>query len=437
MPQLPSPPPSATFQQHQCRWSLPPCSETFSDAEALYTHLTNEHIGRKATNNLCLDCHWEDCNVQTTKRDHITSHLRVHVPLKPHVCEICGRAFKRPQDKKKHDKLHEDAALMGQDHAFLDSQLRVPRPMASMRRRSSGRSIVKSERSPSFSPAGSLDGSPRHPTMDTPKHSPFSPYSETTWSDMQGCSPHSGTAGEFSPQSALSPADDVIFGSIPSDQNLLFDHPEFHYNGNFNGDLNGDLNSGIPGGINDVTPMPLNGKRGYDIVDEFMSDFKKKRLSTTYDADMAQRLDEMATFLFDDTTGALPPLDTQPVEHLNDLNTFLLQLSNEIGDSTCYMDNSLSTDDTMSGFHSSFDTYNNVEDSAFVVPANPQPLLNPPIVPTHRPVYNDSVIADSIITPPVVPSHSTLPSSDLYTYQNLPSIPTFDPSTFDPTTTPQ
>jgi len=39
------------------------------------------------------------------KRDHITSHIRVHVPLKPHKCDFCGKAFKRPQDLKKHVKV--------------------------------------------------------------------------------------------------------------------------------------------------------------------------------------------------------------------------------------------------------------------------------------------------------------------------------------------
>lgn len=41
----------------------------------------------------------------TVKRDHITSHIRVHVPLKPHKCEFCGKSFKRPQDLKKHVKV--------------------------------------------------------------------------------------------------------------------------------------------------------------------------------------------------------------------------------------------------------------------------------------------------------------------------------------------
>ncbi|KAI8818225.1 uncharacterized protein EV422DRAFT_490411, partial [Fimicolochytrium jonesii] len=76
-------------------------------AELLYEHITNAHIGRKTTNNLSLECAWEGCTAHPfNKRDHVTSHIRIHVPFKPHVCEICGRAFKRPQDKKKHDKLH-------------------------------------------------------------------------------------------------------------------------------------------------------------------------------------------------------------------------------------------------------------------------------------------------------------------------------------------
>ncbi|CAG8758700.1 27356_t:CDS:2 [Dentiscutata erythropus] len=87
-----------------CLWSK--CYRTFEDADSLYAHLSTHHVGRKSTGNLCLDCLWEDCDVSTTKRDHITSHLRIHVPLKPHRCETCKKAFKRPQDLKKHHKIH-------------------------------------------------------------------------------------------------------------------------------------------------------------------------------------------------------------------------------------------------------------------------------------------------------------------------------------------
>ena len=88
-----------------CFWR--DCNMIFAHAKLLYTHICEDHIGRKHPPTHEYHCLWGTCkHPMTYKRDHLISHIMVHVPMKKFSCEICRKKFKRSHDLTKHSKIH-------------------------------------------------------------------------------------------------------------------------------------------------------------------------------------------------------------------------------------------------------------------------------------------------------------------------------------------
>ncbi|KAL4252497.1 hypothetical protein ABKN59_002774 [Abortiporus biennis] len=252
---------------HPCQWV--DCDKLLPDPESLYNHLCNDHIGRKSTGNLCLTCKWKDCGTTCAKRDHITSHLRVHTPLKPHICEICKKSFKRPQDLKKHEKIHTEEHHAQHKHS---KAITVADPnYVSRVRGDSTRALSQ-------------------PKSKQPLNSSVS-------------------AERISVPLARAKSDSVSLSESSSDFGVLptpspdIAHSPIHYNAADHNphELYGMQNQ-LPswevlrsdGSSTSITPGTTGAKRSYDYgMGEFFTDVKKRRVNPSYDSHMAERLNTL------------------------------------------------------------------------------------------------------------------------------------------------
>ncbi|KAI8096746.1 uncharacterized protein BX664DRAFT_324737 [Halteromyces radiatus] len=257
-----------------CLWQG--CTQQYFDAEQLYSHLTNDHVGRKSTGNLCLTCHWVNCDVTVVKRDHITSHLRVHVPLKPHRCSYCKKAFKRPQDLKKHEKIHTDEHLSNLRHY---SQQQPQQPLTPPRQAQYDVGHL--------SPLN--HASPQHPVSP-----PQSAYSE----DLTNTSNENGGGWLYA---SVSPSTDM------SDQFPTDHHHQPQQQPSFSFESPEQAMSGL------IFPVDTNAK-------------------AVYNDDIAQRLDYLQNMM--DTDSITPSqlnINISSEQQLADMNAWLAQLSESIG----------------------------------------------------------------------------------------------------------
>ncbi|THH33446.1 hypothetical protein EUX98_g764 [Antrodiella citrinella] len=254
---------------HPCQWA--DCDKALPDPESLYNHLCNDHIGRKSTGNLCLTCNWKDCGTTCAKRDHITSHLRVHTPLKPHVCEICKKPFKRPQDLKKHEKIHTEEHHAQHKHS---KAITVADPAYSSRVRgdpSGSRSLSTQPKLKSgFEPSG---------------HAPTARAKSGSLSLSENSSDF-GILPTPSPDIAHSPIHFAVADPTHSSHDLyaVQSHQQLP-----------SWEVLRPDGSSGSTSASTGAKRGFDYgVGDFFTDVKKRRVNPAYDTHMAERLNTLA-----------------------------------------------------------------------------------------------------------------------------------------------
>ncbi|RDB28759.1 hypothetical protein Hypma_015750 [Hypsizygus marmoreus] len=292
---------------HKCLWV--DCTQSFADPEALYNHLCNDHIGRKSTNNLCLTCKWKDCGTSCAKRDHITSHLRVHTPLKPHVCEICKKSFKRPQDLKKHEKIHTEEHHQQHKHS---KAITVVDPAYVSRVRGDSASRMpdtKSTSSKSSSNGSHLRGS----AVRSKSHS-------STGSDGS----HLGILSTPSPELGHSSVHHTSSQEVFLQNQHLASWDVLRPDGN--------------------PSVSTGSKRSHDYsVDDFFTDMKKRRVNPSYDPRMAERLNNIAYSQHPNGNGnhtstnfnpRSVSLDIRTPEELAAVNEFLVTLGRDVSGAT-------------------------------------------------------------------------------------------------------
>ncbi|KZT41374.1 hypothetical protein SISSUDRAFT_1042956 [Sistotremastrum suecicum HHB10207 ss-3] len=299
--------PASPTHEHLCRWA--PCTRSFPDPETLYLHLCNDHVGRKSTNNLCLTCKWADCGTTCAKRDHITSHLRVHTPLKPHVCEVCKKPFKRPQDLKKHEKIHTEDHHAQHKHSkavTVQDPVYVQRVAAYTHSSNAGSGRSRVARTDKFNGHASLSPDPT------------SASSNSSASSLQ-LLPTPSPPRNLHP--SLSPASPSLVARAP--------YPYWP----------SDTANYLPTNTNTSlgSKRRLEDDHGYDSlpVDDFVNDMKKRRLEPSYDPHMAARLASLAQY---SQNPPAPPsrgfqysdFGIRTAEDLAAVNQFLLTLGKDV-----------------------------------------------------------------------------------------------------------
>ncbi|KAG1760354.1 hypothetical protein EDD22DRAFT_1043907 [Suillus occidentalis] len=394
-------------ESYNCQWV--DCSIAFTDPEVLYNHLCNDHIGRKSTNNLCLTCKWKDCGTSCAKRDHITSHLRVHTPLKPHVCEICKKSFKRPQDLKKHEKIHTEEHHAQHKHS---KAITVNDPAYASRVRGDA---IPSKGALNRSLSGKLQG------------------------PSPGALPSKVPFARARPRSGIG-ADGGHYSALPTPSPELEPHPRHVPHSSYELFLQNQVPS-WDGGKSDPRASNRN-KRSLDYsVDDFFTEMKKRKVNPSYDNNMVERLNNLAYAQdgahYDEFNPRSVSFDVRTPEELAAVNEFLVTLGRDVTNNRASQDLSGRFSPT-----SYFDADSLTQLGLVGMPG----LLGPGTAYAHDAAYTQTPhqyataaypSPPSLGSPVYPPMHTSTPYSDHYTPSHRASATPSSTYAYHSTSTPQ
>ena len=80
------------------------CGVSFCSAGSLWRHIGLRHSEPRSPK--IFTC--ADCSMSFTYKDHLIYHMYTHTGTKPFVCDVCGKSFTRKENLQQHAVIHSD-----------------------------------------------------------------------------------------------------------------------------------------------------------------------------------------------------------------------------------------------------------------------------------------------------------------------------------------
>lgn len=244
----------------------------------------------------------------------------VHTPLKPHACESCGKMFKRPQDLKKHERIHTEQHQQSRQAKFTSqssssSSTFQPYPQSSKtgwsaapRPDANSSSLYHSYSQTSTQPLNRNGPSGLYPSL--PGHQGQSLYpSNHGHSLSSGRRDHTPVyLADSASTSSLSPMSSHI-ATPSSDSSPSYSHAQHAQLDRGYLSLQNDRPREGDDDPNSYSYLAqgsslAGSKRGHDAVAtaSFFDDIRRKRVAPTYNMAMAERIEDTFAHGIDDAS---------------------------------------------------------------------------------------------------------------------------------------